>query len=211
MLSSHSRGQLCSSLGLAKIAKSLECSACPGILVGQVPTPKASDNDHRARDLARALLGPSWPRVRRIPLIRREVRESLSDSALEILFAEAELLVEGDHELGARDLACGRVYATVMLTVDLSRSAALLRERPDEATAERVAELMRGSPGVRRRVSELARPRLAELFGADPRSLRIELLPSVRTSGVRILIDGDAVVSVRDNRVAQPLAKQGVG
>jgi hypothetical protein len=172
-----------------------------------VTTPKPSDNDHRARELARALLGSTWPRVRRIPLIRREVRESLSDSALEILFSGAELLVEGDHELGANNLslglAHGRAYATVMLTVDLAHSATLLRERPDEATAERVAELMRGSAGVRRRVTELARPRLAELFGADPRSLRIELLPSVRVAGARILIDGDAVVSVRDKRVAK--------
>jgi hypothetical protein len=169
-----------------------------------VTTPKASDTDHRARDLARALLGPTWPRVRRIPLIRREVRESLSDSALEILFANAELLVEGDHELGAKvslGMLSGRAYATVMLTLDLAHSATLLRERADEATAERVAELMRGSAAVRRRVTELARPRLAKLFGADPRSLRIELLPSVRVSGARILIDGDAVVSVRDNRI----------
>ena len=168
-----------------------------------MPTPKASVNDNSARDLARALLGSTWPRVRRIPLIRREVRESLSESALEILFADAELLVEGDHELGNRGISLGRAYATVMLTVDLARSAPLLRERADEATAERVAELMRGSAEVRRRVTELARPKLAKLFGEDPRSLRIELLPSVRVSGARILIDGDAVVSVRDNRVKQ--------
>lgn len=154
--------------------------------------------------------------MRRIPLIRREVRESLSDSALEILFAKAELLVEGDHELGSRDIAQGRGYATVMLTLDLAGSATLLRERADEATAERVAELMRGSAEVRRRVTELARPQLAKLFDADPRSLRIELLPSVRVVAARILIDGDAVVSVRDNRAkageasgaAQPRGKR---
>ncbi|MFO7564616.1 MAG: hypothetical protein R6X02_18370 [Enhygromyxa sp.] len=146
--------------------------------------------------------------MRRIPLIRREVRESLSDNALEILFCGAELLVEGDHELGERGMSSGRGYATVMLTLDLAHSAALLRERPDEATAERVAELMRGSAAVRRRVTELARPRLAELFGATPRSLQIELLPAIRVAGARILIDGDAVVSVRDNPVAKQVAKQ---
>lgn len=187
MLSSRTRGRLCESRAFAKIVKSLGGSAWPGILVGPVPT--SNDTEHRARELARALLGPAWPRVRRIPLIRREVRESLSESALEILFCGAELIVEGDHD----------GYATVMLTLDLARSATLLRERADEATAERVAELMRGSAGVRGRLTELARPRLAELFGADPRSLRIELLPVVRVSGARILIDGDAVVSVRDN------------
>ncbi|WP_146158521.1 hypothetical protein [Enhygromyxa salina] len=157
------------------------------------PDPKS------AAALARELLQPTWPRVRRIPLIRREVRESLSDNALEILFCSAELLIEGDRDLETRPSLSDaeRVYATVMLTLDLSRSAALLRERPDEATAERVAELMRGSDEVRRRLIELARPKLAELFDAAPRSLRIELLPVVRVSGARILIDGDAVVSLR--------------
>jgi hypothetical protein len=139
--------------------------------------------------------------VRRIPLIRREVRESLSDSALEILFSGAELLVEGDRELG--DDGSGRGYATVMVTLDLAHGAALLRERADEATAERVAELMRGSAAVRRRVTDLARPRLAELFGADPRSLRVELLPAVRVAGAKILIDGDAVVFAHKSRIAE--------
>src|SRR5690606_27867106 len=117
------------SRGFAKIATFLGAPAWPGILVGPVTTPKASDTDHRARELARALLGPAWPRVRRIPLIRREVRESLSDSALEILFCGAELLVEGDRELPERGITSGRAYATVMLTLDLVHGAALLRER----------------------------------------------------------------------------------
>lgn len=157
-------------------------------------TPKPSDTEHRARELARALLGPSWPRVRRIPLIRREVRESLSDSALEILFAAADLLIEGDRDQG------DRAYATVMVTLDLVRSAALLRDRADEATAERLAELMRGSVQVRARLIELARPRLAELLDADPRSLRIELVPAIRVVGTRVLIDGDVVVSIASPR-----------
>jgi hypothetical protein len=171
-----------------------------------VTTPKASDTEHGARDLARALLGPSWPRVRRIPLIRREVRESLSDNALEILFCAAELIVEGDRDL-ERGFESGHAYATVMLTLDLLRCATLLRERPDEATAERVAELMRGSADVRTRVIELARPRLAELFDADPRSLRVELLPVVRVAGARILIDGDAVVSLRSQAVGKQVVR----
>ena len=158
--------------------------------------------DPSGRELARELLGPSWPRVRRIPLIRREIRESLSDNALEILFSAAEMLVEGDaeHE-GALErgdaLESGRGYATVMLTLDLRDSASLLREPADEATALRVAELMRGSRSVRTLLAELARPELAAMFGAEPRALRIELLPVVRVSGTRILIDGDVVVSLR--------------
>jgi hypothetical protein len=136
-----------------------------------------------------------WLRVRRIPLIRREVRESLSDNALELLIGSAELMVEGERD--AQGASADRAYATVMVTLDLTRCASLLREPADEATAERVAELMRGSASVRRQLIELARPKLAELVDGPARALRIELLPVVRVVGARILIDGDAVVSLR--------------
>ena len=162
-----------------------------------------------AAALSRALLGPMWLRVRRIPLIRREVRESLSDNALELLFGSAELMVEGERDgHGGQGSHGDRAYATVMVTLDLAHCASLLREPADEATAERVAELMRGSASVRRQLIELARPKLAELVNTSPppswdphgeapaRTLRIELLPVVRVSGARILIDGDAVVSL---------------
>jgi hypothetical protein len=175
-----------------------------------VSTRNHSNATPDAAALARSLLGPMWLRVRRIPLIRREVRESLSDNALELLFGSAELLVEGERD--AQGAAAGRAYATVMVTLDLTHCASLLREPADEATAERVAELMRGSASVRRQLIELARPKLAELvepfFTSPPpswdphgdaraRTLRIELLPVVRVVGARILIDGDAVVSLR--------------
>ena len=201
-IGSRSRGQLCRSPTPAKIVISWGTWRGPGILVGPVTTPDTSDDKRGSVQLARELLGPTWPRVRRIPLIRREIRESLSDSALEILFSTAELLTEGSRDLDVeRPLRQERRgYATVMVTLDLGRSAALLRERADEATALRVAELMRGSAAVRRRVIELARPRLAELFDAEPRHLRVELLPVVRVSGSRILIDGDAVVSLRSEK-----------
>jgi hypothetical protein len=197
----------------AKIAKSWVTRLGRVILVGPVSTRNHSNAppEKDAAALARTLLGPMWPRVRRIPLIRREVRETLSDNALELLFGSAELLVEGERDLdgarGSHDR--DRAYATVMVTLDLTHCASLLREPADEATAERVAELMRGSATVRRLLIELARPKLAELVepffsssgdahgDARGRALRIELVPAVRIAGTRILIDGDAVVSLR--------------
>lgn len=118
--------------------------------------------------------------------------------ALEILLSVAELIIEGERDLDQRTPSEGpeRGYATVMLSIDLCNCAELLRERADEASAERVAELMRGNRSVRSRVIELARPQLAALFAAEARSMRIELVPVVRTSGTRILLDGDAVVSL---------------
>lgn len=152
-----------------------------------MPTPPKD-----ARELARALLGSAWTRVRRIPLIRQEVRESLSASALDLVFQDAELIVEGGTAK-----ADGNGYATVMVTIDLQTAAKLLRERADEATAERVTELMRGSAVVRRRLIDMARPKLAAIFGVPARSMRVELLPVVRFVGTKILIDGDAVVTLR--------------
>jgi len=175
-----------------------------------VTTPNPNDLDEaNAAGLARELLGPTWARVHRIPLIKREIRESLAENALELLFTAAEIMVEGDRDLDRRFAVANRAYATVMATLKLEHSAALLREPADEATAARVAELMRGNHSVRRRMIALARPELATLLGAAPEDLRIELLPVVRHEGVEILIDGDAVVSLRESKPQrpQPVAK----
>ena len=212
MLSAHSRDQLCSGRAWSRIVESWGVELEPGILVGQVTTPDHSDLSSEASAasaLARELLRPTWARVQRIPLIRREIRESLSERALDILFASSELIVEGDRDLDRRFAEANRAYATVMTTISLENSAQLLRDPPDAATAERVVELMRGSPAVRGRLIELARPELAALLGAEPHSLRIELMPVVRREDTRILIDGDAVVSLRAQSVAKVAGGEG--
>jgi hypothetical protein len=90
--------------------------------------------------------------VHRIRLIRREIKESLSAGALDLLLEHAELVVEGSGEIGSPAAeGHARVYATVMLTIDLSRSAAGFREPAEAATAERDAELMRETTAVRTR------------------------------------------------------------
>lgn len=143
--------------------------------------------------------------MQRIRLIRREVRESLSPGALDLLLAEADAVVEGGGEIesGASARASAdRAFATVMLTIDLGRFADRFREPADAATAERVAELMRGDPLVRDRLVARARPRLAELLSLPPESVEISIEPHVRADGVLVLVDGDAVAWPRrtDNR-----------
>lgn len=149
----------------------------------------------------RGLVRPRWARVHRIRLIRREVKESLSAGALDLLLEHAELVVEGSGEIGSPAAeGHARVYATVMLTIDLSRCAEGFREPADAATAERVAELMRETTAVRTRLLALARPRLAELAGLAEDALEISLEPQVRAEGVRVLVDGDAVAWPRMRR-----------
>jgi hypothetical protein len=148
------------------------------------------------------LLEPRWARVTQVQLIRREIREFLGQSALEVLLSAADHVVEGSAELakpadfgrapGQRP-PVGRVYATVMVTIDLRACSAYFREPADDATAQRVAELMQESDRVATRIAALARPKLAELAGVCAEHLDVSLAHQVRAEGTRILIDGDAM------------------
>lgn len=139
---------------------------------------------------------PPWARVRKVQLIRREIREYLPKGSLDVLFSSAEHVVEGSPEIG--DDGPGRVYATLMVTIDLRRSAEYFREPPDDASAARVAELMEDNDDVYDKVVELARPKLAELAarGGTPNpDLDVALEVSVRAEGTKVLIDADAMGS----------------
>lgn len=163
-------------------------------------TSSHSDDDAGTPHLDR-LLAPGWARVERLPLVRREVRESLSAGAIDVLFAEAEHVVEGSPELGddgAPDDGRGRVYATIMVTLDLSRSARVFREPPDAGTAQRLTELMADDTRVRDRLERLARPELARLAGVGAAHLEVAIEAHVRSEGATVLIDVDAMGTVDD-------------
>ena len=146
-------------------------------------------------DLADSLdVGRRYARVQKIQLIRREVREFLSPSAMEVLLSHGEHVVEGD----ARGVN-GQAYATVMLTLDLARCGDLLRERADEATAHRLAELLSDSPWLRGRLVDLARGRLREVTGGPVRAIDIHLEYEVRVEGMRVLIDADGMVRLGEH------------
>jgi hypothetical protein len=142
----------------------------------------------------RSGLGVSpWARVDRVQLIRREVREYLAPSALEVLLGHAERQVEGGVE-------GDRVYATLMVTVDLGRCARFFREPADTATAERVAELMTESPGLERKLVRMVSAELARLAGCAPDDLDVSLEHVVRAEGAVLYVDGDAMGTRRAGR-----------
>jgi len=128
------------------------------------------------------------------------VRETLSPSAIEVLFEHAELVVEGGEELGGRRVGDRRVFATVMITIDLSRCAGQVREPADEATARRVAELMQTEPAVDQRLRSLATRELARLGGAPPEALVVTLETALRVEGTAVLIDVDAMATLAGAR-----------
>ncbi len=136
-------------------------------------------------------------------LIRREIREVLSPSALEVLWRHGDHVIEGGQELSHGRGAVGqRFYATVMVTFDLRRAAGSFREPADVATAERLAELMLGNPRVQKKLVALARPELARLAQMPEACLYIEMDFHVRAEGTCVLLDGDAMVSLESARKA---------
>jgi hypothetical protein len=113
-------------------------------------------------------------------------------------------VVEGSPELGSRAGGKGRrVYATVMVTIDLRRCAQVFREPPDAATAERVAELLADGRCVRSRLASLARPELARLVGVSSDRLKLTMEHDVRSEGTTILIDVDAMATVDDDALRE--------
>jgi hypothetical protein len=126
------------------------------------------------------------------------VREVLSPGAIEVLFDHAELVVEGGEELGGRRAAPDlRMFATVMVSIDLARCATQVREPADEATARRVAELMEAEPRVHQRLRSLAARELARLANMPPEAfLLVTVETSIRVEGTVVLIDVDAMTTL---------------
>jgi hypothetical protein len=119
-------------------------------------------------------------------LFEREVRERLSRSALDLLFARAEVISEGQRSVrGGRDA----YFGSTMLTLDLPAVAVLLRDACDAGTARRLATLMETDAGVGRRVEELAAREAARVAGAVPRAVSTHV--TIRAQGAKVFIDVD--------------------
>ena len=126
-------------------------------------------------------------RATRVTLFEREIRERLSESAVELLFAEAKLTCEGEVAPAAGG---GRAFfGTAMLTVELAALGEAFRERCDAVSARRVAELAAADPRVRRRMQKLAEREASALAGGPLRPTATEL--RARAQGTRVQLDLD--------------------
>jgi hypothetical protein len=157
-------------------------------MVSSKPT-KASPAVARPSGLRRAAdryaLRP-LARVQRIALFEREVRERLSRSALDVLFACAEVMSEGQRQPRAGKEA---FFGSTMFTIDLGALSPTVRDACDAATAQRLAALVATDVGVAARVKALAAAEAARLAGARPRSVSTEI--KVRARGAKVFIDVD--------------------
>jgi hypothetical protein len=145
------------------------------------------------------LAEPPWSRVRRVQLIRREIREYLPASAVELLLSAAEHVVEGGVETEGSGVG-SEIFASLMATIDLETAADAFREPADAATAQRVAELMADHEAVHAKLTSRARAALAGLAEVEPGSLEISLEYQVRAEGNRVFLDADVVASPRQRR-----------
>jgi hypothetical protein len=125
-------------------------------------------------------------RAVRIALFEREIRERLSRAALDLIFARAEVISEGQRQVRA-----GResYFGSTMLTVDLPALGAELRDACDAGTARRLAALLEGDAEVARRIQELTGRETARVAAATPRDLRTHV--TIRSQGAKVFIDVD--------------------
>jgi hypothetical protein len=125
--------------------------------------------------------------VRKIPLIEREIRERLSQAALDAIFALAQVISEGEADQG-------QFLGSTMLTLDVAAFADLLREPADEGTARRLAALLAKEESLPRRVDGVVRREVERILSCAPQAVRGET--RIRAQGTRVFLDVDVEASL---------------
>jgi hypothetical protein len=125
-------------------------------------------------------------RATRITLFEREVRERLSRAALDIVFARAELLSEGQRSVrGGKE----GYFGSTMLTIDLGLLADVLRDACDAGTAHRLVALMECDTTLPRRIRDIADREATRVAAAKLKDLRTHV--TIRAQGAKVFIDVD--------------------
>jgi hypothetical protein len=124
--------------------------------------------------------------ARRIPLIEREIRERLSQAALDAIFAKAQVISEGEAGKGPGK---PQFLGSTMLTIDVAVFCEILREPADEGTARRLAALLAKEPSLANRVESVVRCEVERIAAAVPQSVRGET--RIRAQGTRVYLDVD--------------------
>jgi hypothetical protein len=120
--------------------------------------------------------------VRRVSLFRREIRESISPAALDVLLSSAGRISEGQ-------LSGERYYGSTMLTIDLTRIQGRVRDVCDVATAARLSRHMNEEQDARGVVRRIALEEACRVAGRQIALLEAEV--RVRAEGQLIYVDVD--------------------
>jgi hypothetical protein len=124
--------------------------------------------------------------VRRLALIEREIREHLSQTALDAVLACAEILSEGDASPGSGKTV---FLGSTMLTCDVATLGDILREPADEGTARRLATLLAGEKSLAARIEAIVRGEVERITRGKPKAVRSDT--RIRTQGTRVFLDID--------------------
>lgn len=120
--------------------------------------------------------------ARRVSLFEREIRVYLGTSAIEVLFAAAQTLSEGQRQ--------GHDYfGSTMITIDLGSVATAIRDECDVASARRVADLLARDARAQARIRALAEEGARARAGAALARLDVEV--RVRAAGTCVHVDVD--------------------
>jgi hypothetical protein len=121
-----------------------------------------------------------------VALYEREVREVLSNAAVEILLSRAKILSEGRR--AASPTCASAFFGSTMLTIEMDALRGLVRDALDENTARRLAAMMVEDGRVIRRVRQIAAAECERLAGA-PGGRVADV--QVRAQGTTVFIDVD--------------------
>jgi hypothetical protein len=124
--------------------------------------------------------------VRRIALIEREVREHLSQAALDAIFVHCEVMSEGETSINQGKTV---FLGSTMLTCDVSALGEILREPADEGTAQRMAALLANETSLDARAQTIVRREVERITQCKPKSVRGET--RIRVRGTRVFLDID--------------------
>jgi hypothetical protein len=125
-------------------------------------------------------------RVRKIPLIEREIHEHLSQAALDAIFANTHVISEGETVKGGGKI---QFLGSTMLTIDVEAFGDVLREPADEGTARRLAALLAKEPSLTNRIEWVVRQEVERITAAATQSVRGET--RIRAQGTRVYLDID--------------------
>jgi len=129
--------------------------------------------------------------VRRIALIEREIREHLSQAALDAIFARCEVISEGEVSAGRGKTV---FLGSTMLKCDIAALGAIMREPADEGTAQRMAALLAKEPSLDNRAQTVVRREVERITRNKPTSVRGETRIRVRGTCVFLDIDVEAIL-----------------
>jgi hypothetical protein len=130
-------------------------------------------------------------RATRIALFEREVRERLSRAALDVMFARAESISEGQCSTrGGREA----YFGSTMLTIDLAALADVLRDALDPGALPRLVALMESDKELPARIREIAAREATRIAVKKLRDLTTHV--SIRAQGAKVFVDVDVEASV---------------